>query len=900
MHGDNSVIRQFIERVHGPEPHGWLVIWTRQDKATKAFPLNRGGALEAAVSYCAERAARQDVYAAVGLQGAEPGGGGRGKEDGVVAVPGVWADIDFGGEAHKAQDLPRTEAEALALVETVGLEPSVIVRSGFGLHVYWLFDQPMQIETDADRQAMKALSRGFQQMLRLQARALGWTVDPTADLCRVLRVPGTFNRKVPGEVRTVTAAYSGKTYAVDDIGDRLGGMEEAGGLLVPPASVPPQSAPPSLAPAQLPPILDGCGWMRHCRDDAAKLPEPEWYRMLTVVARCEDAERWAHELSKPYPGYTGRETQRKLHQASREDIAPVTCGYVAQELGGDRYCAECLFRGHVNSPVTIGRIADAEESVGAEPGDEPVAANNDAVPKEEREMPGTHAVPEAPAESVPAAQQAPAGNPAGKSTKRNRKPNLLTMVSAYERFTDLGNAKRLVSHYAGRIAYSEPLGRWLLYDGVRWNEDETLRIVSMAGEFIRSLYALADQIKKQEEREAFQSHLLRSESQRSLNAMISLARADPAVARSPEAFDQDPWLFTVINGTIDLRTGNLRAHNPKDLITKLAPVSYEPEARCPKWLEFLDMIMIGRRNLVDFLKRAVGASLTGVTSDKAMFILYGPGGDNGKSTMVEVIEMLLGQYARRTPVDTFLKKREGGIPNDVARLRGARFVWAAESERGARLAESMIKEMTGGDRMTARFLHREFFEFMPSFKIWLATNHKPNVRGDQAIWRRLKLIPFDYSIPKERQKKRHEVMAMFEAELPGILNWAIEGCLEWQRDGLGVPEEVLAATREYEAEQDTFAMFLEERCVRTPNARALSLKLYQDYKSWAEQYGETPVSHKAFASMMSERSFKRTKTMKGALYSGIGIRLEDHYDSPRAAQAVRPGGFFESDDGEVI
>jgi putative DNA primase/helicase len=284
-----------------------------------------------------------------------------------------------------------------------------------------------------------------------------------------------------------------------------------------------------------------------------------------------------------------------------------------------------------------------------------------------------------------------------------------------------------------------------------------------------------------------------------------------------------------------------------------------------------------------------------------MFILYGPGGDNGKSTMVEVIEMLLGNYARRTPVETFLKKREGSIPNDIARLRGARFVWAAENDRGVRLAESLIKEMTGGDRMAARFLHGEFFEFMPTFKIWFATNHKPTIRGDAAIWRRLKLVPFDYTIPKDRQKKRHEVMAMFESELPGILNWAIEGCLEWQRDGLGVPDEVITATREYEAEQDTFSMFLEEKCVRVANARVLSLALYREYKTWAEEHGETAASHKTFASLMSERGFAKTKTMKGALYSGLGLRTEDHYDTPKTAQTMpRQSRFDRDDDGEEV
>jgi putative DNA primase/helicase len=436
---------------------------------------------------------------------------------------------------------------------------------------------------------------------------------------------------------------------------------------------------------------------------------------------------------------------------------------------------------------------------------------------------------------------------------------------------------------------------------MRWGEDERLEVFARAGDLIRSLYPLAKKIKDEEKREAFLSHLIKSESHRALNAMVTLAKADRAIARHPDDFDSDPWLCAVKNGTLDLRTGQLRPQNQKDMITKLAPVAYDPSARCPNWLEFLDMIMLGRQSLVEFLKRALGSSLTGITSDKAMFILYGPGGDNGKSTMVEVIEMLLGNYARRTPVETFLKKREGSIPNDIARLRGARFVWAAENDRGVRLAESLIKEMTGGDRMAARFLHGEFFEFMPTFKIWFATNHKPTIRGDAAIWRRLKLVPFDYTIPKDRQKKRHEVMAMFQSELPGILNWAIEGCLEWQRDGLGVPDEVINATREYEAEQDTFSMFLEEKCVRVSNARVLSLTLYREYKAWAEEHGETPASHKTFASLMSERGFNKTRTMKGALYSGLGLRTEEHYDMPKTAQtAPRQSRFDQDVDGEEV
>jgi P4 family phage/plasmid primase-like protien len=853
MEADRQAIRQFLERVHGPETVGWLILWTRQDKATRAFDLGEEGALDRATEYCAASAPTFDVYAAVGLQHERPAGANRGAEPGVSALPGLWADVDIAGAAHKAEALPPTEQDARSLIEAVGLEPSLVVQSGFGLQPYWLFREPYRIESDDERQRLKSLSTRFQLNLRLRANARGWTMDSTADLCRVLRVPGTFNHKVDGDTRMVTAEYAGCAYNLGDFEDLLGGVGdpgEGGQEAHPPLDLP---------PARLPPILDGCVWMGHCRSDAAGLAEPEWYRMLTVVARCEEPERWAHELSQAYPKYSRRETQRKLKQASGEKMAPVTCAYVQSDLNGGRFCDACLFRGNVNSPIAIGRIEGVDSGPEVEP-----ASGDDPPP------------PEQPKPAEAAAMQV-------------------------ERYTDLGNARRYVARHRGTVLYCESWGHWLLWDSMRWAEDERLEVFARAADLIRSLYAVARKIKDEDERKAFLGHLIKSESHRSLHAMITLAKSDRAVARHPDDFDNDPWLCAVKNGTLDLRTGQLRPHDQKDMITKLAPVVHNPAARCPNWLEFLNMIMLGRQSLVDFLKRALWASMTGITSDKAMFILYGPGGDNGKSTMVEVMEMLLGNYARRTPVETFLKKREGAIPNDIARLRGARFVWAAENDRGVRLAESLIKEMTGGDRMAARFLHGEFFEFMPTFKIWFATNHKPTIRGDAAIWRRLKLVPFDYTIPKDRQKKRHEVMAMFQSELPGILNWAIEGCLEWQRDGLGVPDEVINATREYEAEQDTFSAFLEEKCVRVANARVLSLTLYREYKTWTEEHGETPASHKTFSSLMSERGFAKSKTMVGILYSGVGLRTEDHYDSPRSPQTTARQSRLDRDDaGEEV
>ena len=223
MEADKQAIRRFFERLHGPEPQGWLIVWTRQDKATRAFDLGVEGMLDRAVEYCRSRASTADVYAAVGLQRERPANTSRGAEPGVASLPGFWADVDIAGPAHKADGLPPTEQAARELIDSAGLEPSIMVRSGFGLQPYWLLREPWQIESDDERQRLKSLSTRFQANLRIRANGHGWTVDSTADLCRVLRVPGTFNHKVPGDVRMVTAEYADRAYNLDDFEDLVAG-----------------------------------------------------------------------------------------------------------------------------------------------------------------------------------------------------------------------------------------------------------------------------------------------------------------------------------------------------------------------------------------------------------------------------------------------------------------------------------------------------------------------------------------------------------------------------------------------------------------------------------------------------------------------------------------------------
>jgi putative DNA primase/helicase len=353
-----------------------------------------------------------------------------------------------------------------------------------------------------------------------------------------------------------------------------------------------------------------------------------------------------------------------------------------------------------------------------------------------------------------------------------------------------------------------------------------------------------------------------------------IALAGPLCAAHPDDFDKDPWLLNLLNGTLDLRSGRLRPHKPQDLITKLAPVQYDPQAKAPTWRAFLERIFAGNQSLIRFVQKTHGYALTGDAREQCLFIEHGAG-SNGKSTKQNVISGILGDYACSTPAETLLTKRQEYIPNDIARLKGARFVTSIESAEGRKLNEPLIKTFTGGDRITARFLHREFFEFMPTFKIFIATNHKPMIRGgDHAIWRRIRLIPFTVTIPEGDQDK--ELPRKLLTEAPGILNWLIEGCLAWQREGLGVPDEVRTATEDYRVEMDILTAFITDCCVTGDGYRTGAAYLYGTYRGWCADNREDPLSQRAFGLALGERGFKKTEDRRGrVVWAGVGLMTPD-------------------------
>ena len=439
--------------------------------------------------------------------------------------------------------------------------------------------------------------------------------------------------------------------------------------------------------------------------------------------------------------------------------------------------------------------------------------------------------------------------------------------------TDLGNGERLITRYGYLLKYCHPWNKWLVWDATHWATDDTGEVNRLAVDTVRNILKEAAETQDDEERKELIKWERQSESGKGIREMINLAKvkADPV---KPDALDKDPMILNTLSGQIDLRSGTLKPHNRGDLITKVTRIQFDPSAKCPTWEAFLNKVLAGNLGLIKFMQRVIGYTLTGDTREQCIFILHGTG-SNGKSTLLKTVSALLGDdYTKTVQAQALMARKDNnGISNDIAILRGARFAVAMESEENQRLAESLIKAMSGGDQLTARFLYGEFFSFYPQFKLFLGTNHRPNIRGtDTAIWRRIKLIPFNVQILDHEKDKT--LPDKLEKELPGILNWALQGCLEWQRSGLGEPEAVQQATSEYRADQDTLSDFLKDTCVMFENARVENTALRAAYEAWCDANGEKPLTQKSLSARLLERGFTRARA--GAtgtrVWSGVGLK----------------------------
>lgn len=439
--------------------------------------------------------------------------------------------------------------------------------------------------------------------------------------------------------------------------------------------------------------------------------------------------------------------------------------------------------------------------------------------------------------------------------------------------TDLGNAERLAARHGEDLRYCHPWAKWLVWDGRRWSIDNRAAARRRAKATVRAILAESATIEDDDRRKEHVRWAIASENRARIEAMLALGSSEPDVPILTDEMDRDAWALNCRNGTLDLRTGRLRPHRREDLITKQCPVEYHPVAQCPLWEATLRRIFAENDGIIRFWQRLCGLILTGSVTEQILPILHGAGA-NGKSTILNVLLDILGpDYSMKAPPDLLMVKRGEAHPTERADLFGRRLVVAIETGEGSRINEVMVKELTGSDKIRARRMREDFWEFSPTHKILLCTNHRPTVRGtDHAVWRRIRLIPFIVTIPDDQQDKA--LSEKLAAELPGILAWCVRGCLDWQREGLTPPREVAEATDRYRQDEDVLGAFLAENCLVNREARTKASLLYERYRAWAEKAGETTKTQRRFGDAMTERGFART-TSNGTWYLGVGLRAED-------------------------
>lgn len=445
--------------------------------------------------------------------------------------------------------------------------------------------------------------------------------------------------------------------------------------------------------------------------------------------------------------------------------------------------------------------------------------------------------------------------------------------------TDVCNAERLVRYFGDRLRYCYERKRWLIWTGKVWEWDSGDKIAAVAKQTVRNIYHEAGNEPDAKARKQLAYHAKRSESDHRINAMITLAQSEAGIPIKVAELDADPWLFNCQNGIVDLRTGELLPHSKADFITILVPTEYHTDAQCPRWLNFLSRVTGEDDGLMAYLQRAVGYSLTGDTKSQVIFLLYGLG-NNGKSTFTMTIRRLMAAYAERLDAeDLMLKDRKlgSGPKEGIANLRNKRYVVGSELQDGKRLDVSLVKDMTGGESIKGRRLYEHEIEFMPTFKLWLYGNHKPVIADSTlSIWRRVKQIPFDVTIPGTEVDP--DLPAKLETELPGILAWAVKGCQDWQQYGLNEPEAVITATAKYRHEQDILGDFIEDCCILEPIATIPKAELKEEYQRWCQDNSVEPVTQRTFKARLTEKGIGDYKGTGGQrCWKGIRLMTEQDF-----------------------
>lgn len=460
----------------------------------------------------------------------------------------------------------------------------------------------------------------------------------------------------------------------------------------------------------------------------------------------------------------------------------------------------------------------------------------------------------------------------------------ISSVTKYYDLNDYGNGQRLVDIYKNNIRYCNELKSWMIYNGHRWLEDKDGVLERLAKKIIEQIRVQAFKEEDEKKQKSLFDAVTKAGNIRGITGMVKSASTEKIVRIGSETFDRNKYLLNFKNGTFDLNENIFKENKSDDYITKLVDINYDSKATCPRWEQFISEIMGNNEGLIKFIQRAIGYSLTGSCEEQKMFICYGYG-SNGKSIMMEILREILNDYSRNMTAESLMAKESTSTANgDIARLKGARFVTAKETKEGRKLDEALIKEATGADTMTARYLYKDEFEFVPEFKLWLATNYKPEITGqDEGIWRRLVLIPFNVQftsvVNDGNGMKDKDLKEKLRTEIPGIINWCIKGCAMWQKEGLSEPKEVLEAVEEYRSESDGLQQFIDENLEISSGACITNKEITDLYNRW----NGSSINTTKFATMFKVKAKKLQLVSKrrkyGTFWEGIGKSVHEVFSN---------------------
>lgn len=822
---DVQIQRRFLEALYGDLPEGlhYYIWWTcgKPKRTTWCRTVEQGLAAIAAAPEGAH------IYSGVALAVEDKGPGRRVTAGDAAGTVGLVTDIDVAGEQHGAKPYPPNLDAALYLIGDLALQPSMTVCSGNGLQCWWLWRETWAFGSPQERAEGARLAEGWTRYIQAAAKRRGWYVDSVYDLARVLRVAGTDNHKTdPPRPVTIRGYAADVRYNPEDVEPYLPEMPRRD---VPPMRLDPDAAQDETDRETEERLAEDAEWVDRFRAILANDPVAmaRWNREADIEDRSASGYAWALAC--------------RLHQEHNcseiELTRAVQAFYDLRKREGDHKLHPAKLR------MTVQRAMQSKPKT-------------DAPTAEEKE----------------ALWEARMATAEAERTEKRQTWSL----------TDLGNAERMVALHGENLRYSYPLNAWYVWDGARWRKDDIGEVQRRAVATIRSMLAEIKMLPAgSDEAQALYKHAMKSEGERRIAAMIVLAKGLPGIAIMPEELDSDPWALNVINGTIDLRTGALRPHRKADLNTKMAPVRYDAEARSETWDAFLQRATSTNGELLDFLQRAAGYALTGLTREEKLFFVHGPS-RTGKTTFLEALLACVGDYGATASLDAFLEQKyRASHSEELACLEGVRLVICAESRKGRRWDEERVKQITGGDTVRARAMYKDSTEWLPRLKLWVASNTRPRVAWESdAMWERIVEVPFVVPIPPEerrsdlKEKLRDHVMSG-----PAILAWAVQGCIAWQQRRLVAPEIVQVATEVYRDEMDPLGEWVAECAELGPQHWTATRELYGDYKDWCgENQVRFPLAPKDFGQRL--RGFgcePRQKANGGSKgWTGIALRASEH------------------------